>query len=411
MNAAPHAVRHALGWLVLANLAGLLLSLLLLRPGLGLWLDPLAYGRWYPVHTHGHLYGWCSLPLIALLFHVFRVGGRLEPWGRGVMTLWTAALLAVCGWFLAGHSSGKLFTEFTPGALAPLALALAGLWVVLALAFWEHRREVGWLIRAALLAGLALVPLGLLWASLPGTFPPVNPRSGGATGHNLLVSNLVLLPILAGLPRILGVSRVARGVVSLPLLVSVYLGGWLVWAVMGHGHAPNDSFSQIAGLCSMLPWAVLLPLYWTSHEWTPAERSWLFWAMLWWVLLVVSGCVLFFPFALDQFKFTNGLVAHTHLAMGGFLSAFLLVVCLRLGASPARQALAGNWPRRLWNSALAAQVAVLAALGWNESAHPSWIFFSSVPADTAYAVRSLAGAAQLAASLAWAAPSCLSRLT
>lgn len=63
--------RHSLGWLVAANLVGLLLAVFLLWPGLNDLLAPLTYGRWVPLHLDWQLYGWCSLPLVGVLFHYY----------------------------------------------------------------------------------------------------------------------------------------------------------------------------------------------------------------------------------------------------------------------------------------------------------------------------------------------------
>lgn len=400
MNASAQAIRHALGWLVLANGVGLLLSLLLLFPSLGAWFGPLTYGRWYPIHSHGHLYGWCSLPLVALLFRLFPLGGRLDRWARDSVSLWSAALLAVCLWFLAGRNSGKLFTEFTLPALAPFLLALASLWAVLAVSSWFGRHQSGSLLRFFLVLGLAAVPFGLAWAASPGSFPPVNPRSGGATGHNLLASTLGLIPILVLLPRILG-AEARPGLVCWRGLGIAYGLGWCAWLAVAHGHEPNDSISQIVSLFTLLPWAVLLPLHWFAYAWSAAEQAWLRWASAWWALLVVSGCVMFLPHVLDRLKFTNGLVAHTHLAMAGFLSCFLLVIVLRLGPGNIRAAAALPRLRLAWNVALGVHLAALALLGCLEAGHPGLVFLSSAPADTSYALRSLAGGFQLWVSLVW----------
>ncbi len=73
MNArvATAVCRHNLGWLVAANLVGLLLAVLLLWPGLNDLLAPLTYGRWVPLHLDWQLYDWCSLPLVGVRFHYY----------------------------------------------------------------------------------------------------------------------------------------------------------------------------------------------------------------------------------------------------------------------------------------------------------------------------------------------------
>ena len=59
---------HSIGWWVAANLVGLWLATTLLFPSLGNALAPLTWGRWTPLHMTWHLYGWCALPVIGVLF-------------------------------------------------------------------------------------------------------------------------------------------------------------------------------------------------------------------------------------------------------------------------------------------------------------------------------------------------------
>ena len=87
------AARHALGWLLFGNLAGLWLSVLLLWPelGAGEW----TYGRWVPVHLNVQLYGWTSLPLVAWLMAIYQVdASRVRRWGAAAVWALTAALAA-----------------------------------------------------------------------------------------------------------------------------------------------------------------------------------------------------------------------------------------------------------------------------------------------------------------------------
>ena len=46
--------------------------------------------------------------------------------------------------------------------------------------------------------------------------------------------------------------------------------------------------------------------------------------------LVLTGWVLFLPGVLDHFKFTDGLVGHSLLAMAGFTSSLLIFVMVQL---------------------------------------------------------------------------------
>ena len=73
------ATLHGLTWLVVGCSVGLLLATLLLVPRLGELLSPLTYGRWMPVHLNLLLYGWCALPLVALLFRIYLSGPDGTP--------------------------------------------------------------------------------------------------------------------------------------------------------------------------------------------------------------------------------------------------------------------------------------------------------------------------------------------
>src|SRR5450631_3403134 len=72
-NALVLAAWHSLAWLVVSCCLGLLLGVLLLFPQLNHELGEWTYGRWVPLHLNLNLYGWCSLPLVAWLFHVYHV--------------------------------------------------------------------------------------------------------------------------------------------------------------------------------------------------------------------------------------------------------------------------------------------------------------------------------------------------
>ena len=130
-----NAGRHALGWLVAGNAAGLWLSLLLLFPGLniGEW----TYGRWMPVHLNVQLYGWAALPLVGWLLSIYGVPRR---WAEAATWAWTAALAAgVLSW-LGGATSGKIFLDWKGGPRLAFVAALAFLWCVLA-AGWSATAE------------------------------------------------------------------------------------------------------------------------------------------------------------------------------------------------------------------------------------------------------------------------------
>lgn len=386
--------RHALAWLVAANAVGLLLATLLLWPDLNDVLAPLTYGRWAPVHLDGQLYGWCALPLVGVLFAFFlRDEAGVRP-GRLGLWCWTLGLAYGAATWLAGGASGKLFLDFAGPARIEWSLALVGLWVLLA---WRWARTTpaagergpGWL----LLAFLLTVPAVLFWVTSPGVYPPVNPDSGGATGASLLGSTLVLLVIFGLLPRLLRLRPRDRDPVYWPAMaVSAAF-----YAGMNHTAASHHEIGQIVGLGLLLAWIPLVVRQARAFAWPAAATPWLAAAWFWWLVVVADGLVTFLPGVSERLKFTNALVAHSHLAMAGLATSLNAAILL---------ALPGRWaPSRAsfwsWQVACAVHCGVLLWLGWREGAEPELLWARGGVADWCYGLRLAAGAVMFAASVAW----------
>src|SRR3569833_2329838 len=190
------AVQHALGWLVVGNAMGVMIAILLLLPQLNPWLGEWTYGRWVMVHMNTALYGWSSLPMIALLFRAFAAdSGALAARCRPVVWLWAAALLIGSWSWLQGHSSGKLSLDWSGYARVFFPLTLAALWILLAIAFATSRKpergERGASsARVMGLIALLPVPIALHVAANPNVYAAVNPSTGGPTGASQLESTL-----------------------------------------------------------------------------------------------------------------------------------------------------------------------------------------------------------------------------
>jgi cytochrome c oxidase cbb3-type subunit 1 len=401
---------HALLWLVIGNAVGVLLALLLAFPSLGSLLGPLGYGRWVPLHLDLQLYGWCSLPLVALLLRFFRPRERDCPGGALAVGAWSAALAVGSVSWLAGESSGKLFLDWS----GPARLALPAAMAVLMVALWRgrlaHRAHAStttgpaprtpW--DAALLFGLMPVPVVLAWAAGPDVYPPFNPESGGATGGSLLGSSLgivavvLLSPLLAELPHRPGAPRAAQA------LASVLALHFLVFGLAGHGPSSHHELGQRLLLASLLPWAPLVVLWLRSFEWPPPARRWLGAAAIWSGLLLLTSLATFQPGVLERAKFTNTLVAHSHLAMAGAITSFhgaLLVAVHRGDRLAGALGSARSW--WLWQVGCAAHVAALLAVGMLEGADPGRLFRPDLAASAWYLARLLAGIAMLWASVLW----------
>lgn len=390
------ALRHALGWLVFGNAVGLYLSLLLLFPNLQLaqW----TYGRWVPVHLNVQLYGWTSLPLVAWLFSIYQVdSSKARAWAPAAVWAWTAALaLGVFHW-LGGETSGKIFLDWKGGALWGFASAQVVLWGVLAVAWRERSRDWNKTRRFASLAGLvglALVPVSLVFAASPAVYPPVDRTTGGPTGSSLLGSSLIVVGLMLLLPRIAAVARANRSGWGIWLFFAL---SWLVFGVTEAMGGTHFEAVQIGAMILLLPWAWWLPHEWSRFEWPDGSRVWRTAMFAWWALLVISGFLMYLPGTLDHLKFTQGLVAHSHLAMAGFTTSFCaLLLVLLTGKRIGR-----GWTVAVWHFAALLMIVTLAIMGWREGEGPSWML--SLPAwrEWGLVIRSVCGLLMLWVSMVW----------
>ena len=395
-DAVSTAARHALGWLVAGNTAGLYLALLLLKPEwqAGVW----TYGRWMPVHLNLQLYGWTSLPLIGWLFALFEIDRtRHAAWGRAAVWAWSAALAVGTLHWLGGITSGKIFLDWKGGSLWALMAAQGVLWLSLAAA-WQARRRAWSRARAgglllALLA-LALVPAALVFASSPAVYPPIDRSTGGPTGSSLLGSTLVVIGLMLLLPRMafpgIRTSRSA-GVWS---YFALSCGVFGVTEAAGGTH--RDPW-QILPMLLLLPWCWLIPRDWGRFDWPGGSAVWRRAMLGWWAVLVVSGVVMFQDGVLDRLKFTQGLVAHTHLAMAGFTTSF----CALLGVLVTRRSFGGTASVVCWHVAAGVMIVGLAASGWREGGDFRWMAAAPDWRLAGFALRAACGALMWGVSVHW----------
>ncbi len=390
------AVRHALGWLLFGNAVGIYLSVLLLDPGwqLGAW----TYGRWVPVHLNVQLFGWTSLPLVAWLFSIYQVDrSRHAAWGSAAVWAWSAALaIGVLDW-LGGQTSGKIFLDWKSGALWAFTAAQVILWAVLAAAWRERSAHWPQLRRAATLAGLgglALVPFSLVFAASPKVYPPIDQTTGGPTGSSLQGSALIVVGLMLLLPRVAALCKDSR---RRPGIWIFFVLSWIVFGVTeamgGTHHDPHQIFSMLF----LLPWVWWLPRDWRRFEWPEGSVAWRGAMFGWWGMLVVTSLAMYRVGVLDRIKFTQALVAHSHMAMAGFTTSFcalLIVLVTRRRMGPPSSV-------ALWHGAAFAMVLVLAAMGWMEGAHPSWMLASPAWRELGLLVRTACGALMIGASLLW----------
>jgi cytochrome c oxidase cbb3-type subunit 1 len=390
------AVGHSLGWLAFGNAVGLYLSILLLAPS---WqLSEWTYGRWIPVHLNTQLYGWTSLPLVAWLITIYEVDrSRHAAWGPAAVWAWTAALaLGVIDW-LGGSTSGKIFLDWKGGALWAFTAAQVLLWCVLAMAWrdrsntWNRMRKLATL---AGLAGLALVPASLVFASSPAVYPPIDRTTGGPTGSSLQGSALVVVGLMLLLPRVVATlkkPRKSRG-------TWIFFGiSWLVFGVTEAMGGSHFDAHQIGSMMFLLPWIWLLPKDWSCFDWPEGSAPWRRAAVAWWGMLVASGVLMYQPGLLDRLKFTQGLVAHSHLAMAGFTTSFCALLLILI----TKRRIGGNLSVVTWHVAALVMILALAIMGWLEGGFPSWMAREPLWREAGFALRALCGALMLAVSLGW----------
>jgi cytochrome c oxidase cbb3-type subunit I len=395
-RATDEAVAHALAWLVAGNAVGLFLSLLLFYPALN--PGALTYGRWAPVHLNSQLYGWTALPLVAWLFSIYEVHrSRSAAWAGASLWAWSGALLIGAISWLSGTSSGKIFLDWRNGSLWVFLATLAILWIVLAAAWqdganrWSRSRK--WLSGIGIVA-LALVPVSMVFAASPAVYPPIDHTTGGPTGSSLLGSTLIVIGMMLVLPRVAGLVTAKRGS---PFTWIFFALCWIVFIVTeGMGGTHFDRW-QIGAMLCLVPWAWLIPMHWKKFSWPDGTRPWRIAAISWWAILVITGVTMFMPDVLDRLKFTQGLVAHSHVAMAGFTTSF----CALLIASVTGRKLGGKITITLWNCAALGMVAVLAWMGWREGGEYSWMISQPEWRQTGLILRTIFGSMMLTISACW----------
>jgi cytochrome c oxidase cbb3-type subunit 1 len=400
------AAWHSLFWLVFANAIGALLAALLLFPRLNGLLGEATYGRWMPAHINLQLYGWCSLPLVGFLFRAY--GADRAPtaqWCRPILWMWSCALAVGAFCWLGGHSSGKLFLDWTGYSRALFPLAQAALWLLLAVALarsWGSAENASLAAKAIKLGGLIfllLVPVAIYLASAPNLYPPINPDTGGPTGASQLESVLVVVAILLLLPW--GIAKRARRA-SWPNRVAwgVFAAEFLLCLALGRGDVSHHRPVQYISLGSLLIWLPIMPAYYGGFAWHENTRRWRVAFLCWWSVLVPTGWCLFLPGVLDHFKFTDGLVAHSLLAMAGFVSSVLIFAMVQLLGEDGR-IFNGGWSFYVWQGAVLAYIAAMFAAGWREGYDPAFAIVPGGLRDGLYGLRLLLGLLMLAASADW----------
>lgn len=402
------AAWHSLFWLVFANAVGVLIAILLLTPALNRQLGEWTYGRWMMAHMNLELYGWTSLPLVGFLFRVYGADhGPTANWCRPVLWVWSAALgVGVFSW-LSGHSSGKLFLDWSGYARILFPGALLALWLLLAIALiagWNDPENASTVILAAKLLGLAIllaIPFILYSASSPYSYPPVNPDTGGPTGASQLESSLAIVAVLLMLPFGLALRKPGKS--------KIITAGWIVLAAesilcaaLGRADISHHRPAQFLSLGSLVVWLALVPSYYGAFAWNADTRRWRVAFLWWWGALVTTGWIFFLPGVLDHFKFTDGLVGHSFVAMAGFTSSLIIFVMVQLLG---KDGWIFNRARSfyLWHGSVIAYVVLMTVAGWREGFDPAFTIVPSVERNVLYTLRLITGILMFLAALDWLA--------
>jgi cytochrome c oxidase cbb3-type subunit 1 len=249
------------------------------------------------------------------------------------------------------------------------------------------------------LVGLLTVPPVLYWAAGPGVYPAVNPDTGGPTGASLLDSTLGIVFILLLLPRGLERQQIANAQIN-KVVLGLYGAELVIYLFMGHHNTSHRWPSQFLGLACLLPWTVAMPAYFRSFDWPCHSLQWLKSFLFWWLVLLASGWFAFLPGVLDHLKFTDGLVAHSHLAMAGFVSSmnlFLLTSILEEDG----ECLNIRWAFFAWQIGLALYIVAMGIAGWCEGNDPSFTIIPGPARNLLYALRLFGGALMFSASVNW----------
>lgn len=400
------AAWHAFLWLVIGNAIGVMLALLLLAPSLNNLLVEWTYGRWMMVHVNILLYGWCSMPMIAWLFHIYGADrGRAAVWCRPVLWAWSTALSIGAITWLAGHSSGKLFLDWSGYARFAFPAAMLALWLLLGVSLILARKSTHhqhWSAHLFKIIGLVIlfgVPFALYAASNPGIYAAINPSTGGPTGESQLESSLGVVAILLLLPfGVTGRQPGRRRPTALAAIVFVLES--LLCFSLSRGDVSHHLPSQYLSLGSLLVWLPIVPSLYATFQWHENTRAWRQALLWWWGLLVVTGWLMFLPGVLDRFKFTDGLVGHSLLAVAGFLTAMLAVVLVQLLGDDG-WILTRPWSFHLWNWSVLAYVVLMFIAGWIEGRDPAFTSAPGIARNVIYILRLITGMLMLISSAEW----------
>lgn len=392
------AARHAVFWLVAGNSVGLLLSVLLLFPSIGQLMGEWTYGRWIPLHLNWQLYGWTALPLISFTYFLLKPVSQShsKAYRIGIWAWSTVMALGGIAW-LNGHTGGKIFLDWTGGLRVLFPCVIIYIWITLFLAWWKSSKRS--LIAIPGLLGLLCVPFALYVASSPEIYPPVDPSTGGPTGASLLNSTLGVALLFLILPSALRKKCLSP---RLELILRFLFVAHILLGIFAESLPPDHhTFGQILCLSSLIVWPIILPYYYKKQEWIHPKSRWQYAMFVWFAILTINGLVSFLPGILDHIKFTNALVAHSHLAMAGFTTAFLIFLLQHIVPPKKAASFDGALPFWSWHITTATYICLMILAGILEAGDASFIIYPSLLHHIIFILRSLCGVVLLSVSIHW----------
>lgn len=403
-RAITEAAWHSLLWLCAANIIGVGIAALLLLPGLNAFLGEWTYGRWIMVRMNLELYGWTSLPFVALLFRVYGADrGMTAKWCRPVLWVWSAALGGgVISW-LCGHSRGMLLLAWGGYARWLFADALQTLWLLLIFALLAQRSDpekvTTWAAKLAGLTVLFAAPFAIYIASSPNLFPAVNLDTAGPTDASQLESSLMIVLILLMIP--FGVTErksASRRVIFVGW--TLFTAEAILCIAIGHGEVSSQSVVQYLSLCGLVVWIPLVPAYYAAFRWNNNSRRWRLAFLWWWSALLLTCWIFFLPGVFEHFKFTDGLVDHSFVAIAGFTSSVVIFLLIQLMGDDGG---IFNRPRSFyaWHAGVIVYILAVTLAGWREGHEPACTIVPGTARNVLYAVRLISGIFMLLASLDW----------
>jgi cytochrome c oxidase cbb3-type subunit 1 len=202
----------AVGWLVLASVAGLISSIKLHEPDFLTQYAWLTFGRIRTLHLNAVAYGWAPMAAFGIaiwtlprLLKTELMGGRFAILGA---MLWNAALIAGLGSIAAGFNDGLEWLEI-PWQI-DILFVVGGALIALPLVFTLQNRRVEHLYVSIWYMGAALFwfPILFLVGNIPGLhFGVEQATMNWWFGHNVLglfYTPVALASVYYFLPKIIG---------------------------------------------------------------------------------------------------------------------------------------------------------------------------------------------------------------